>query len=247
MKSRVVWLGLAAFLLALIIVLPASWIAGFLPPQLHCAAWSGSVWRGQCSGLAVQQAGAEPLQIERLHWKLQPAALLRLSLRATFDLRTSQGTASGQVELGRNGRMALQDVSVAAQFDRRLATMLAAGWTGQLEGQHLVMRVQGNVLQALSGELALHDFNDGRGGSFGSYRLQFPPVEAPPFAGALQDTGGPLEVTASLTISADRRWRLEGLVAARPGADRGLQTRLDYLGAPDANGRRRLAAEGSFR
>ena len=44
-------LGLAAFALALIVVLPARWMGGVLPEGVQCDQWSGSVWRGQCSGL----------------------------------------------------------------------------------------------------------------------------------------------------------------------------------------------------
>jgi hypothetical protein len=247
MKSRVVWLGVAAFALALLFVFPARWIAGLLPQQVHCAAWSGSVWRGQCAGLTVLQPDSTPLPIDLLRWKLHPAALLRLSVRADFDLRTAQGTANGLFELGRSGRMALQEVSATAVFDKRLATMLAQGWTGQLEARHLTVSLQGNQVLALSGELSLRDFNDGHGGALGSYRLRFPPSAAPPFVGALQDTGGPLELAASLTIGADRRWLLDGQITPRPSAPDALLHRLDYIGAPDASGRRHLAIEGSFK
>jgi hypothetical protein len=247
MKSRVVWLGVAAFVLSLLFVLPARWIAGLLPQQVHCAAWSGSVWRGQCAGLAVQQPDSTPLSIELLRWKLHPAALLRLSVRADFDLRTAQGTANGRFEMGRNGRMALQEVSATATFDNRLATMLARGWTGQLEAQHLAVSLRGKQLLALSGELSLRDFHDGRGGALGSYRLRFPPTTAPPFVGALQDTGGPLELAASLTIGGDRHWLLDGQITPRPSAPDALLRSLDYIGAPDASGRRHLAVEGSFK
>jgi hypothetical protein len=247
MKSRMVWLGLGAFVLALIYVLPARWIAGFLPSQVQCAAWSGSVWRGQCAGVTVLQPDSTKLPIELLRWKLHPGALLRLSVRASFDVRTSQGTGSGQFELGRKGRMTLQNVSATAIFDNRLATMLARGWTGRLEAQDLTVSLQGNQLLALSGDLTLRDFNDGRGGALGSYRLRFPATASPPFVGALQDTGGPLAVTASLTIAADRHWLLDGQVTPRPDASAALLRSLDYIGAPDASGRRHLAVEGSFK
>jgi hypothetical protein len=247
MKSRVVWLGLAAFLLAMVVVLPMRWIAGALPAQLHCNAWSGSVWHGQCSGLTILQPGQEPLPIELLQWKLHPLALFRLSLRADFSVRTAQGTGSGTAELGRNGRIGLENVSAVATFDRRLATMLAPGWTGQLTAEKLAVRVQGNQLQALSGDLTLRDFNDGRGGALGNYALRFAPVSAPPFVGVLKDIGGPFEVGASLTIQSNRQWRLDGKLAARSGAPASLMKSMEILGAPDAAGRYPLVVEGSFK
>jgi general secretion pathway protein N len=247
MNLRLVWLGLVAFLLALITALPVRWIAGLLPGQVRCAAWSGTVWLGQCTGLTTVQQAGPALEIEVLRWKLHPVSLLRLSLKADFSVRTAQGSGSGVAELGSNGRIAVQDLAVNAVFDRRLATMLAEGWKGQLDARHLNVRMQGNTLQALSGEIDLRDFNDGQGAAYGSYRLVFPPAAAPPFTGRITDTGGPFEVAATVTISADRRWLLDGLVSPRPETSPNLRAKLDLLAAPDANGRHRLQSEGSFR
>jgi hypothetical protein len=218
MNPRLVWLGVAAFALALIVMLPVRWIAWMLPAQVQCARWSGSVWRGQCSGLVVQR-GDPALAAEMLRWRLHPASLLRLTIKATISVRT----------------------------DRRLATMLAEGWKGQLETKDLTVRLHGNTLQALHGEIALVDFRDAQGASFGSYRLTFPRAAAPPFIGTLQDTAGPLAFTASVTIHGDRRWQLEGLITPRPDASPALRNRLEILGAADSTGRYRLSSEGTFK
>jgi hypothetical protein len=246
MNLRLVWLGLAAFLVAVLVVLPSRWMAWALPAQVQCATWTGSVWRGQCTGLTVQQARA-PLEIQTLRWKLHPLSLLRLAVKADFSARTAQGTVSGVAKLERQGRMAVEDLAVDALFDRRLATMLAEGWSGQLEARNLTLQMQGNTLQALSGEVVLRDFKDAQGATFGSYRLVFPPADAPPFAGTITDSGGPLAVEATVTISADRRWQLDGLITPRSDASPELRSRLAILAAPDTNGGHRLLSEGTFK
>jgi hypothetical protein len=244
--KRLIWIGVAGFLLALLIVLPARWVAGLLPAEVQCAAWSGSIWHGQCNGLVIQQKGA-PIEAQLLQWKLHPAALLRLSVRTDFSFRTVQGTGSGVAELGRKGRVDLENLAIKAVFDRRLATMLAEGWTGQLQASDLTVKLQGNTLNLLSGEINLQDFNDGRGTTFGSYRLLFPRAAKAPFTGTLSDTGGPLAIKASITIAADRRWQLDGTVTPRPDAPESLTSRLEILGPPDATGGYRLLSEGTFK
>jgi hypothetical protein len=246
MNLRLVWLGLAAFLVAVLVMLPASWMTSMLPAQVQCASLTGSVWRGQCSGLTVQQEGA-PLEIQTLQWKLHPLSLLRLAIKADFTVRTAQGTGTGLMELGRNGLLAVEHLKATAVFDRRLATMLAEGWNGQLEAKDLTVRMQGNTLLALSGEIDLRDFKDAQGAPFGSYRLVFPATDAAPFAGTLTDSGGPLAVAAQVTISADRRWQLDGLITPRSDASPQLRSRLEFLAAPDANGGHRFQSEGTFR
>lgn len=245
MKLRTILLGLGAFLLALLVVLPVGWLAPLLPAQVQCAAWRGSIWRGQCTGLTLAVAGPTPLQFDALRWTLHPAALLRLTLHADFQLAYPQGSASGQVEVASGERLLLQNVTLQAPFDRRLVSMLPPQWTGQLDARQVAMRLHGKVLQALSGDVQLRNLNDGRGGALGSYRLVFTPQPVAPFRGTLQDTGGPLAVAASLTIAADRSWVLDGTVAARDGTS-AISRNLDLLGPPDASGRRPLSAAGTF-
>jgi hypothetical protein len=246
MKMRTILLGLGAFLLALLVVMPASWMAPLLPAQVQCAAWRGSIWSGQCAGLSLAMTGTAPVKLETLRWKMHPQALLHLGLNADFQLSAAQGNATGQMELGRAGRLMLQGVSLQVPFDRRFVSMLPAGWTGQLEARQLELRLQGKQILGLSGELLLRNLDDGHGSALGSYRLVFAPRPAAPFIGTLRDDGGPLAVAASLTVATDRSWVLDGTVATRGNTGEALKRNLDLLGAPDASGQRRLSAAGSF-
>ena len=247
MNRRLLWLGLAAFLTGLVVWLPVRWVVRFLPKDIVCAEWAGSVWRGQCTGLVYQQRGQAPLAVDFLRWQLHPLGLLQLSLKARIQVRTAQGNGSAEVALAGNGDIAAQEVNASAVFDHRLATMLPADWTGQLEAHGLSLHVRGNRLLQLGGELALQDFHDSSGNRFGSYRLRFTPGSKPPFMAALQDTGGPLDVRGSLSMSANQRWQLNGTVTARPDASPALRAKLDFLGGPDNTGRYPLSSEGSFK
>lgn len=245
MRPRVIVLGIAAFLLALLAVLPARWVAGALPAQVTCAQWRGSVWRGGCNGLALARPGAAPLQLDALQWRVRPLALFTLTLRADFSLRFAGGEASGRLDARGGNRVSLRPLRFTAMLDHRLAGALPAGWNGALEGDIQELSLEGPTLRQLAGSLRVRDFNDGRGAALGSYEVAFEPAAGAPFTGRLRDAGGPLEVAARLVVAADRSWTLDGTVAARPGASAALVRQLDLLSAPDASGRRQLSAAGS--
>ncbi|MGH8286318.1 MAG: type II secretion system protein N, partial [Steroidobacteraceae bacterium] len=57
---------------------------------------------------------------------------------------------------------------------------------------------------------------------------------------------GPLNVTGSLRLTREPGFVLDGLVAARPDASPELARQLQYLGAPDAGGRRPFSIAGTF-
>ncbi len=137
MKLRVVLLGLLAFALALLVVLPARWVGGLMPAAVKCAQWRGTLWNGRCQQLQVIVPGAPPIAIESAGWKLHPAALLRLRFSADVALTDSRGDATGSIELARNGQLSLRGASARALLDKQIFPVLPTGWNGRIEVQDL--------------------------------------------------------------------------------------------------------------
>jgi hypothetical protein len=247
MKLRkAIILGLAAFLLALLLVLPASWVGKALPQGVQCVRWAGSIWRGQCGELTVRDSGTGVARIDTLRWKLEPLALLRLNLSAQFEARWAKGQAQGHIAVAPGGVIRLRGLDGASLLDPSVVRSLPAGWSGRAELRQVDFDWNAGTLGRLGGELVVHDMVDGRGNALGSYQLQFTPAQAPPFTGQLRDTGGPLEVDAQLQLAADRSWSLEGRMRARNPADAALGRKLDLFAAADGSGWRRLSAAGDF-
>jgi hypothetical protein len=247
MKARkAILLGLAAFLLALLLVLPARWVDRALPEGVDCARWAGSIWRGQCAGLTVRDSGTGVMRIDSLRWKLQPLALLRLRLSADFEGSWSKGQAQGRIAVAPGGEIRLRELDGASLLDKSVVRSLPAGWSGRIALRAVEFDWNAGTLGRLGGEVLVQDLADGRGNALGSYQLQLAPAETPPFTGQLHDTGGPLEVDAQLQLAADRSWTLEGRMRARNAADQAMGRKLDMFAAADATGWRRLSAAGDF-
>lgn len=242
----IVLLGLAAFALTLLFVLPASWVALVLPARVQCGAWAGSIWQGQCQELAISDNGRSTLRLTSLRWKLHPAALLRLSLSAEFQGAWAQGGASGRVLVRRGGEVQLRAVQGQSGLDQSFFGALPAGWTGRLDIQQFEFDWRAGQVGRLGGQLTVSDLADGRGNALGSYLVDFAPGTTAPFIGQLRDTGGPVELQAQLQLSADRSWSLDGRMRARDAGDAALARRLDMLSAAEAGGWRRVSAAGHF-
>jgi len=74
----------------------------------------------------------------------------------------------------------------------------------------------------------------------GNYDVRF--ADGPdPINATFKDTGGPLEVSGTLAVSAARAYKLDALIKARPDAPEELVDGLNVMTSePDAEGRRRL-------
>jgi hypothetical protein len=168
---RALALGLAAFLLALVVVLPAPWIGGLLPPSIQCGDWSGTLWRGRCRQLTVAAPGVQAITLETTGWILRPLPLLRARVVAEVVVTDARGDASGRVEFTHKGLLALRGVAARARFDPGLPTAMPAGWSGRVEVNGLELDWQANTLRHLQGELQFFDLRDQLGRQVGNYSV----------------------------------------------------------------------------
>jgi hypothetical protein len=240
-------LGIAAFLVAMLVVLPARWVGGLVPPIAQCMPWSGTIWRGRCSQLTVRVPGQQPITLAAARWELHPLRLLRARLAADVVLEDPRLEGTGSLEVARNGLLQLRGVAARAQLDPQFPGGLPAGWRGRVEIEALDLDWQVDQLRRLQGELRFLDLKDEQGRDVGSFQASFPAASGPPFTGQLTDLGGPLEVRATVALTVERNWSLNGTVKVRDGQDSGLRRYLEALGAPDAAGRYPLSATGTFK
>jgi general secretion pathway protein N len=244
---RTVLLGLLAFVVALIVALPARWVGGMLPTAVRCGEWRGTAWNGRCRQLTVAVPDKPAFTIETAGWKVHPLPLLRATVSAEVVMTDSRGDVAGHVDLSRDGSIAVRNMSARVLFDPQLPIAMPAGWRGRIEVERFELDLQHNELRHLQGQFNFFDLRDEDGRELGDYHVVFPPATTPPFTGQLSDAGGPLELRGTLRLSADRQWEVSGTVAARAGADTALADDLAILGAPDGKGRYPLSATGSFR
>ena len=234
-------LGVSAFVLILIVRFPALWISPLLPHGMHCEQLDGSAWHGSCAGLSV---GGSP--IGDLAWDLHTLELLRARLDLRVDLAEPGGYLRGDVALGLGGALRGRDVTLDLPLTSTLVSSLPAGAHARLQGQLSRIEWSGKFFSAVQGELDLQDLVGSRGQVFGNYQANFGSDAADPPVGIVHDTGGPLALVATLQLTHDPGYLLQGQVAARPSAAPEFADQLKYLGSADATGRRPFSLAGTF-
>jgi hypothetical protein len=101
-----------------------------------------------------------------------------------------------------------------------------------------------DMITQIQGRIEVHDLEDhDRKGvtPLGSYSVTFPGSSSGDPVGQLQDLGGPLAVQGTLRVMQDKPGvELNGYVTPRADAAPDLRQQLQYLGSPDAQGRRQF-------
>lgn len=244
---RAIWLtffGVLAFVAILIARLPASWVAPDASSGVTCSDIDGTVWNGTCIGLS---ANRQP--VGDLTWELHPAALLAGKLKATVTLSRPPGGARGDVEVGFGKIITAHDIHADLPLDPTLMPQLPANLRGNLHADVSLLRLRGPVIRALEGEIEARNLEQGPAGAaeeLGSYSLVFPPGSSGDPIGKLHDIGGPLAVEGSLRLTPEPGFDVQGLVAARPTASAELARDIQFLGSPDAQGRRLFSFAATF-
>lgn len=243
---RALILMVMAFVLVLLVRLPARWLGPLLPHGMQCQQLDGSAWNGSCAGLS--SGGGE---LGDLTWNLQLLQLLRARLDLRLEFNGPGSNARGDVAVGFGGAVHGRDVTLDLPLTSALVSSIPAGAHARLQGKLDRIEWTGKYLAQLQGELTIQDLVGTQGQAFGSYQVTFPlspdsgtGTDMP--SGEVHDTGGPLQLTATLQLTHDPGYVVQGRVAPRPSASADIVDLLKYLGSPDAAGRRPFSLMGTF-
>ena len=241
---RPLWIALlaiAAFAIIVLTRLPASWV--FPRSALFgCAGIEGSVWSGSCNGLTVQH-----VEMGDLTWEVAPLRALTGTLAAHIELAHGAVSARSEVDLGFGGGVTLRNLVADLPLDPARVPRAPPQLRGTVHAELALVRLQHGDLTDLKGRIEAHDLlqRTGHVTPIGSYALSFPGGGGDP-VGTLQDLGGPLAVQGTLRLMHGPAYILEGEVAARADAAPELLSDLQFLGSPDATGRRPFSLAGTL-
>ena len=237
--------GITAFALTLLATLPAGVVARFLPPAITLGMTDGTLWKGSADALAVR---GQPLG--GLQWTLRPLSLLIGRLAFDGKLIRSDGQASGRVTLGIGGRLGARDLELHLPLSGLPAGIAPRGWRGVVHARLQSFELAPKSAPRIVGAIELRGLQapPPGGAAIGSYAVTFPEKPAPggKLVGQIKDLEGPMQVSGTVTIGADRSYVIEGMVAPRAGASQAVTDTLRFLGAPDAQGRRPFSLAGTY-
>lgn len=242
-RLSIILLAALVFGGVLIARLPAAWVVPALRPDLSCTRISGSIWSGECTGVRVRGVA-----LDQLAWRVHPHALLHGLLSAQLTALRGTASASGEVSMGWHGPVRGRALQVRLALEPALVPILPPYITGTLEADIARIEVARNgTIERLQGRLTVRHLIDSSGQvtPLGNFAVTFPPGPGEP-VGQLRDLGGPLSLTGTVRLTAQPGYVLRAELAARAGAAPSLVQALQYLGAPDAEGRRPFALAGTY-
>lgn len=240
----VIVLVIVAFAAIVLARLPASWLLPNGGANFSCASVEGSIWSGYCSGLTVRGTA-----LGDLTWQLRPARLLFGRVAAHIDLEHPPATsARGDVEIGLGGTVVARNLTASLPLDPTVLPAVPPTLTGTVHVELALAKVtKKGVVSALQGSIEASNLVDHSGyvTPLGNFAVTFPGGGSEP-TGNVQDVGGPLAVTGTIVLTPQPGYDLSGYVTPRANASQPLINAIEFLGSPDAQGRRQFAMSGTY-
>lgn len=250
--KRTVWLvlfGVLVFVGIIVARMPVSWVMPGPNSGVACSEVDGTVWNGTCTGLTVRTQA-----VGDVTWELHASRLLAAKLNADVVLSRPAGAVQGNVETGFDKKITARGIKADLPLDQELVSVALPpnfrSLRGKIHADLSLARFNGRAFTAIEGVIEAQDLTEGEGANaqrWGSYSLTFPPSAVGDPLGQIRDLGsGPLAVEGSLRLTPEPGFDLEGLVTARPTASAELARDIQFLGSPDAQGRRPFSLSGTF-
>jgi general secretion pathway protein N len=230
-------LGLAAYLIFLIAALPATYVSSWVGkhlPSVRLSDVSGSVFSGRAAAVRIGQS-----DLGAVDWSFDWLAPFTLTVGYRFHLHDDARDLAGRLDAG-FGSLHLRDLRghvPVASLDA-WSPLPTHSLSGNLVLDLKQVQLKAGRLQSATGDVELDDGSMSWPTPYtlGSYRMSLVPVAAGGITGEISDVASPLKLHADLSLGADGRYRLKGILAARDPGDAGTRNFLSGLGRPDSTG-----------
>lgn len=248
---RLIYVGIASYLLFLVHALPASFLTRYILPSLSASRMvqlqgvSGSIWQGKAANARVSN-----FNLGKLHWDLHSWGLLlgKLKLSLVFGQGDVQGNAD--VSAGMGGVVSANDVNL--QFPAENLMPLLYGYpisiSGMLRGNLKQVAIErGRVLQA-QGRIVWQDaaIRAPQNLEIGDYLITVEPINLGSKI-VIKDQGqGPVRAEITVFVKGSGDYRLNGWLMARDPNQQSVTEDLRMIGRPDNSGRYWIGFNGKL-
>jgi hypothetical protein len=233
-------LATAAFLAA---TFPINQALHFVPETQHPSYRSlqGTLWSGSAEQLVIKN-----LALGKIHWTAQFPHRPALTYRWQIDSGHSIG--KGSVDLFWTQKLSLHQVRAQFDVEKWLDMLLPVKLPLPVSGKaHLTLKQldwENQTITDLQGQLDIHQLELSKQ-ALGDFHIAFTTADNGDILATLSDQGGPLQVSGTITLSTDKRYRLSLLIGARNPQDP-LNNLISFLGKSAPEGQRRITHSGAF-
>lgn len=249
---RLIYLGVAAYLVFLLHALPAGILTRYILPRIdkshsvRLVGVNGSIWQG-----TAVDANVANFDLGKLDWNLRSWGLLlgKLKLRLDFGQDDVQGNA--YVSVGMGGAVNASDVNLQLPAVKLMPLFYGypVSISGMLKGNLVkVALVRGRIINA-RGRIVWQNaaIHAPQNIEMGDYLITLEPVNTGSKIVIKDEGRGPIEANLTVFVEGNGQYRVKGWLKSRDPNKQSISETLRLVGRPDNAGHYWLNFNGRLR
>lgn len=249
---RLIYLGIAAYLVFLLHALPAGFLVRYIMPRIDSShsvrldGVHGSVWQG-----SAVDANVANFDLGKLKWNLHSWGFLlgKLKLQLNFGQDDVQGNAN--VSVGLSGAMSANDVNLQLPASRLMPLFYGypVSVSGMLKGNFVrVALTRGRVINA-QGRIVWQNaaIRAPQNIDMGDFLITLEPVNTGSKI-VIKDQGrGPIQANLTVFVQGNGKYRVKGWLKSRDPDQQSISETLRMFGRQDSSGHYWINFNGRLR
>jgi general secretion pathway protein N len=242
-RKRLIAAGAAALLLGLVVLFPArvayDW---FAPSDVQLSGITGTVWGGRAA-----EGSAGGFYLGELRWRFRPWSLFLGKAAFSLTANPVSGSVETGVAVGVGGQVSLSSLSAQVPLRSLDKILTVRGMEGSLAVQFASVVLEDGLPVEADGTVVLSNLviRALSQAPLGDYRAVFQTGDDG-IGAQLEEVAGVIDIAGTVLLRPDRSYSITGQVGAKEGAPAAIGQQLQYLGSPDAQGRRPFRLEGEL-
>ena len=233
-------IGAIVFLASMLVLVPASTAAHFLPSHIVGKQFQGNIWHGSAGSLRVNN-----VDIGAIRWKIKPACFVTLKLCADVAQEHQRARSNFKIKVRNN--IELYDVQASGDTTMFAAVLSPYGITtsGDFEANLSKALFSGKRIQTIEGNIAFNSLvlNGVLRVSMGDVNSVFQP-QPDHTQIDIANNDGHVDLSAVVQLFTDMRYEVDMQLRQNAKSDESIVNGLQYLGQPQADGSFRLQQKG---
>ena len=233
-------IGIIAFLGSMLVLVPASTAAHFLPAHVVGNKFQGNIWQGSAGSLQINN-----IDVGSIRWKIKPSCFITFKLCADVVQNHDRTRSSFTVNVRNNVEL----YNVQASGDTTLFAPLLNSYgittSGEFEANLSKAFFSGNRIQTIEGNIEFNSLvlNGVLRVSMGDVNTVFLP-QTDHTQIELANNNGHVDLSAVVQLFTDMSYALDMQLRQNANSDQTIINGLQYLGKKQADGSFRLQQKG---
>ena len=238
--TKYIAIGVIAFLGSMLVLVPASTAAHFLPSHIVGSKFQGNIWTGSAGALRIND-----VDIGAVSWKIRPACFIRFKLCADIEQNHHRARSSFKI----NVRNDIELYDLQASGDTAMFAPLLSNYgittSGDFEANLSKALFSGNRIKTIEGNIAFNSLvlNGVLRVAMGDVNSIFQP-QADHTLIDIANHDGHVDVSAVVQLFTDMSYEIDMQLRQNTNSDETIVNGLQYLGQKQPDGSFRLQQKG---